>query len=102
MLGLNFLSCNMGREETRLVRDLPSNSHPLGTTWKWVFAGVVKLGGGRGGRVDPDPDACPSEKRGSGTRLTPARRGVRCLVGGLAHGTLSHPLGAKHKLDPLR
>lgn len=42
------------------------------------------------------------EKRGSGTRLTPARRGVRCLVGGLAHGTLSHPLGAKHKLDPLR
>lgn len=42
------------------------------------------------------------EKRGSRTRLTPARRGVRCLVGGLAHGTLSHPLGAKHKLDPLR
>lgn len=70
-LGLRRQACPLpwaGAESQRpRVQALASSTCGGSLPWKWVFAGVVKLGGGRGGRVDPDPDACPSEKRGSGT-----------------------------------
>lgn len=70
-LGLRRQACPLpwaGAESQRpRVQALASSTCGGSLPWKWVFAGVVKLGGGRGGRVEPDPDACLSEKRGSGT-----------------------------------